>query len=364
MANTQARILVRPIRFVRLRGLWPVYYLVPCWHRSDRRSFRDTERAESEEKPSHRSINSFQPLSQHKGQSLNLKKTSAGGIALNADPWQAHEVRVMQVIPETLGVATYELEFVDPAFARDYHFLPGQFNMLYVPGIGESAISISSPADSPEFLRHTIRAVGGVTDAIAAGGKGMSLGLRGPFGSSWPTESCIQHVGAPKDVLLVAGGIGLAPLRSAIYELIRYRERLARIVLLIGSRTADDLLYLTEYETWKEQGIEVHTTVDKKSEGWEGNVGVVTALLNQLQLAQPENTVLMTCGPEVMMHHVAESALHLQIRADNIWLSLERNMNCAIGICGHCQLGPEFLCKDGPVLAYPRVAEWLKVQGL
>jgi NAD(P)H-flavin reductase len=239
--------------------------------------------------------------------------------------------------------------------------------MLYVPGIGEAAISISSAPHTPHLLRHTIRAVGGVTKAIAAGGRGMPLGLRGPFGSSWPMDSCLQSEGncvVKKDVIIVAGGIGLAPLRSVIYALCQQREQVGRIVVLVGARTPDDLLFHHEYAFWRKQGVEVQATVDRANADWHGNIGVVTGLLNRLILPQPDATIVMTCGPEVMMRYVVQSALQRKIQPTNIWLSLERNMNCAVGLCGHCQLGPEFLCKDGPVLPYSRVAQWLKVQAL
>lgn len=192
----------------------------------------------------------------------------------------------------------------------------------------------------------------------------MTLGLRGPFGSSWPVDQCLRNANHQRDVLVVAGGIGLAPLRSLIYALCHERQRLNRIVLMVGARSPDDLLFHDEYARWKDQGVEVQTTVDRATDDWRGNVGVVTALLNRTLLARPENTVLLTCGPEVMMRYVVQSALQRRIPAENIWLSLERNMNCAVGLCGHCQLGPEFLCKDGPVLPYHRVADWLKVQAL
>jgi NAD(P)H-flavin reductase len=135
-------------------------------------------------------------------------------------------------------------------------------------------------------------------------------------------------------------------------------------VVLVGARTPDDLLYHHEYALWRKQGVEVQATVDRANADWHGNIGVVTGLLNRLILPQPEATIVMTCGPEVMMRYVVQSALQRKIQPTNIWLSLERNMNCAVGLCGHCQLGPEFLCKDGPVLPYPRVAQWLKVQAL
>lgn len=270
-------------------------------------------------------------------------------------------------MPETPGVATYDLVFEDHDIGSDFRFSPGQFNMLYVPGIGEAAISISSDPNTPHVLRHTIRAVGGVTNAIAAGGRGMQFGLRGPFGSNWPIDSCLLGTAASsikKDVIVVAGGIGLAPLRSVIYALARQRDQVGRIVVMVGARTQNDLLFHDEYMLWRKNGVEVQTTVDRASSDWHGNVGVVTGLLNRLVLSHPANTILMTCGPEVMMRYVVLAALQRKILPSKIWISLERNMNCAVGLCGHCQLGSEFLCKDGPVLPYPRVAEWLKVQAL
>lgn len=280
-------------------------------------------------------------------------------------PWLTHAVRIRSVLKETPGVATYDIEFVDNEAAQAYQFKPGQFNMLYVPGVGEAAISISSSAHSPKVLRHTIREAGGVTRTIAEGGRGMALGLRGPFGTSWPIESCFSlDPLAKKEVIIVAGGIGLAPLRPIIYGLCQRRAQVGRIVVLVGARSPIDLLFSHEYEQWREQGIEVQATVDRANGDWLGNIGVVTSLLNRLELKRPEECVVMTCGPEVMMRYVVQTAKSCRIPLSNIWVSLERNMNCAVGLCGHCQLGPEFLCKDGPVFPYPRVANWMKVQAL
>ena len=284
-----------------------------------------------------------------------------------ADPWLSHGVRIQQVTPETPGVATYDLVFEDHEIGSGFRFSPGQFNMLYVPGIGEAAISISSDPCTPHVLRHTIRAVGGVTSAIAAAGRGMQLGLRGPFGSNWPIDACLKSTTASaikKDVIVVAGGIGLAPLRPLVYALVRQRDQVGRIVVMVGARSQNDLLFHDEYALWRKKGVEVQTTVDRATSDWHGNVGVVTGLLNRLVLSHPERTLLMTCGPEVMMRYVVLAALQRKFLPSRIWISLERHMNCAVGLCGHCQLGPEFLCKDGPVLPYPRVAEWLKVQSL
>jgi NAD(P)H-flavin reductase len=277
-------------------------------------------------------------------------------------PWKSHTVRVQHVVQESPGVATYTVVFTDPELEKTYRFLPGQFNMLYMPGVGESAISISSDPKSPEVLRHTIRSVGGVTQAIAAAGCGTTMGLRGPFGSSWPIDECLNSPKDPREVILVAGGIGMAPLRSAIYALCENRSQVAKITLLVGARCPQDLLFAEEYSQWEERGLDVQTTVDRPAEGWQGHIGVVTTLLNRLMISRPENALLMTCGPEVMMRYVVQSSLQRGLLPENLWLSLERNMNCAVGMCGHCQLGPEFLCKDGPVLPYTKVSNWLKVQ--
>lgn len=274
---------------------------------------------------------------------------------LPRDPWLAQPVRIQQVTAETPGVATYELVFDDDVIKNDFGFLPGQFNMIYVPGVGEIAISISGQPGTRGVVPHTIREAGTVTHALAGLGVGASIGLRGPFGSHWPLESC-----AGKDLILVAGGIGLAPLRPVIYEILAHRERFGSVTLLYGSRMPSGLLYTREFEDWRSQGVAVKTTVDRADDRWGGNVGVVTLLLDRLPLSSPSESVLMTCGPEVMMWYTIQSALKLGLKPESVYVSLERNMNCAIGLCGHCQFGPEFLCKDGPVFRYDRVAEILR----
>jgi len=296
-------------------------------------------------------------------------------------PWHHFGVRLRRSVGETPGVKSYDLEFDDPLVGSQFRFLPGQFNMLYVPGVGEAAISISDRSDKG-LLRHTIRRVGAVTEALDKAPLGASLALRGPFGAPWPvhlwsddtiheTKKSNSYREPPPsqptekiDVILVAGGIGVAPLRTAIQSLIRHRDRVGKVDLLIGARQPDDLLYTADYDVWSQQGIAIRTTVDRGSDHWQGNVGVVTLLLDRLTLPSPQSTVLMTCGPEVMMRYVAQTALHRGIPQSQIWVALERNMNCAIGFCGHCQLGPEFVCKDGPVFSYDRIGPWLGVRGL
>lgn len=275
-----------------------------------------------------------------------------------AHPWLSQPVVIDSILPETPGVATYRLRFQEPGAGDQYSFRPGQFNMLYVPGIGEIAISVSG-ADAKQTYAHTIRTVGNVTSRLAALSLGGVLGLRGPFGTSWPLA---QARGA--DIVFVAGGIGLAPLRSAIYEVLAHRADYGQITLLNGARSPESLLYPSEYAAWQTQGMAVQTTVDQPSHDWSGRVGVVSLLLDRLPLSRPESTILLTCGPEVMMKYVVRSALRRGLTAEQVWCSLERNMQCAVGFCGHCQLGPAFICKDGPVLRYDRIAPYLAVERL
>ncbi len=274
------------------------------------------------------------------------------------DPWLAHTVRIASVTDEVEGVATYHLEFADAAVGESFSFRPGQFNMLYMPGAGEAAISISSDPSAQGTLDHTVRIAGNVTGELARAGVGATFGLRGPFGSSWPVDECLGG-----DVIIVTGGIGLAPLRPVIYELLNRKSEVGRVTLLYGARNPFGLLYTDEYSDWESRGLDVNTTVDRASPGWHGNVGVVPQLLDRMPIDDPENTTVMCCGPEVMMWYTARSAQGRGIPAERIWVSLERNMNCAIGLCGHCQFGPTFVCKDGPVLPYDQVASLLRVEG-
>jgi NAD(P)H-flavin reductase len=270
--------------------------------------------------------------------------------------WLPHLVTIRDIKCETPGVATYALDFVDRDFAATYRFLPGQFNMLYLPGIGESAISISSDPEVKDTLLHTVRAAGNVTQALARKRPDDQIALRGPFGSSWPMEEA-----RAQDVVIACGGIGLAPLRPAIYHIIRHRADYGRVILLYGARTPGDLLYAAEYDAWRDAGIEVEVTVDIGANDWRGNIGVVPVLFYRLRL-KPNCTRVLTCGPEVMIHFVIFEALARRIPPARIHLSMERNMNCAVGLCGHCQFGPVFVCKDGPVFTSERLQPYLNVE--
>jgi NAD(P)H-flavin reductase len=166
------------------------------------------------------------------------------------------------------------------------------------------------------------------------------------------------------DVILIAGGIGLPPLRPVIHKLLSSPKQYGHLHLLYGARTPDTLLYAGEYPSWSDAGLDVQTTVDRAPINWLGNVGAVPLLLDRLRPLSPSNTVIFACGPEIMLHYIARSAAARGIHSDRIWISLERNMQCAVGFCGHCQLGPAFVCKDGPIFRYDLMAPYLDVQGL
>lgn len=276
-------------------------------------------------------------------------------MTIASQPWQMNQAKLVQVTTEIPGVATYDFQLEDSS--ASFQFAPGQFNMLYVPGVGEAAISLSGMTGT--VLHHTIREAGNVTHDIARCKPGSTLGLRGPFGSSWPMAAC-----AGKDIILAAGGIGLAPVRPVIYDVLKHPATYGKLTILHGARNPSGLLYAREYDDWRQAGIAVETIVDQADTTWLGQVGVITQLLNRYTIQRPSDTILMTCGPEIMMHFVARSALARGIPAEQIYVSLERHMNCAIGLCGHCQLGPSFVCKDGPVYRYDHIAPFMKVEGL
>jgi NAD(P)H-flavin reductase len=258
-----------------------------------------------------------------------------------------HWAEIVKIIPEAEGISTYHLKLTDPEVEARYRFLPGQFNMIYLPGFGEAAISMSADHESaPGLIIHTIRHVGNVTKAITRLRVGDVVGVRGPFGTAWPLE---QIKG--KDIIIACGGIGLPPLRGAIYQILRQRADYGNVTLLYGARTPNDLMYPGEYETWKLAGIDVQVTVDRGDESWNGRVGVVPMWFYHFRVDARKTTVL-TCGPEIMMRFVIYEALARRIPANQIFVSLERNMKCGQGACGHCQQGPFFICKDGPVFPF------------
>lgn len=270
------------------------------------------------------------------------------------DPFVPEIYRVGSVRRELADAVTLELE---PVSGTRPDFRPGQFNMLYAFGVGEVAISMSAGASEGTGFVHTVRNAGAVSGALARLEPGATLGVRGPFGTGWPV---VEAEG--RDVLIVAGGLGLAPLRPAIQEVLARRERFGRVTILVGCRSPSDILYQHDLEQWKQRlDVNVEVTVDHAGTDWHGNVGFVTTLIPRSPF-DPDNAIAMVCGPEVMMRFAASGLQKAGMPAGNIYLSMERNMKCAIGLCGHCQFGPAFICKDGPVLPLERIAGLLAVQ--
>lgn len=261
--------------------------------------------------------------------------------------------RIVRRRRETADTFTLWLRSDSGAFG----FAPGQFNMLYAFGAGEVPISVSGDAAKGDLLVHTIRAVGPVTRALERTRRGDLVGVRGPFGSAWPLD-----LARGSDLLIVAGGIGLAPLRSVVQYARRHHRSFGRLLLAYGARSPSDLLYAREHARWRDR-FEVHVTVDRGDPGWTGTTGVVTKLLPALALA-PERTVAFVCGPETMMRFVGRELERLGVSAERVFVSTERNMKCAIGHCGHCQLGPAFVCKDGPVFRWDRIGPLLAIKEL
>jgi NAD(P)H-flavin reductase len=248
---------------------------------------------------------------------------------------------------------TVSLDFEDPLAT----YAPGQFNMLYAFGKGEVPISISSV--DGQRVTHTVRDVGLVTKALTELRAGSVMGVRGPFGQGWPVEAS-----RGRNVVIVAGGLGLAPLRPAVETVLRNRDDYQRIVILYGARTPGDLMFVRELERWRGRfDIDVHVTVDAAPRGWRGEVGVVTKLFKRIAV-EPDFSTAMVCGPEVMMRFAANGLIDVGINADDIWLSMERNMQCGAGVCGHCQMGPFLICRDGPVLQLSRLAPLMQVKEL
>lgn len=292
---------------------------------------------------------------------MSLPRLGSSG-QLGPDPWQPLPTRVLRAWRELADVVTLELES-PPGFA----FQAGQFNMLYAFGVGEIPVSISSHPATPERLLHTIRDVGAVSRALCELAPGTQLGLRGPYGAGWPISEL-----EGRDVVVISGGLGLAPLRPAILELLRLRERFGRLCLLVGARSPADILFPADLATWQAgRAIEVMLTVDHAPSGWsglpgvQGQVGVVTQLLHEgefLSAFDPAKTSVLSCGPDVMFRFAGRELDLLGVPRSAQYVSLERSMKCALGFCGRCQYGALLVCKQGPVVPVSRIERWQGVR--
>jgi NAD(P)H-flavin reductase len=273
--------------------------------------------------------------------------------ALMTSPYLPAAMAIARAVRELADVFTWTFDVPD-----GFAFQPGQFNMIYVHGVGEVPISISGDSATPERLIHTIRAVGTVTRVMERLGEGDVMGVRGPYGSAWPIDEVKGH-----DVLVIAGGLGLAPLRPVILRLLRNRADYGRVTILYGARTPADLLYRPELEAWRGRfDVRVEAIVDRAGRDWYGPVGVVTRLLDGVPIDADD--AVFVCGPEIMMRFAVRDLEKRGVPREAIWISMERSMKCGIGLCGHCQLAGSFVCKDGPVYRFDRIAPYLQVREL
>jgi NAD(P)H-flavin reductase len=277
------------------------------------------------------------------------------------DCYVPHEAKVVEFIQDAPGIFTLRLSFVDQDVRELYQFHPGQFNMIYLYGVGEVAISIVSDRNFEDHVfEHTIQVVGRVTAGLAKLKTGDTVGVRGPFGSTWPLKQ-LKH----KNVVVMTGGLGNAPLVAAIESILKNRQDYGRMYIIQGMGNTEDLIYYERYARWNTQAETevILTAVEGKPYGpWKWYKGFVTEAVADLQLDMAD-TCVMSVGPEIMMKNTAKAFITRGIPAEQVFVSLERNMKCAIGHCGHCQMGKEFICKDGAVYSYPTVEKLLTIEG-
>lgn len=265
-------------------------------------------------------------------------------------PFNPYRTTIKSVKQETSDIKTYTMSFLDEDASENFSHKPGQFNMLSIPGVGECAASISSPPNGNGEFNHTVRAAGRVTGKLATFDSGATVGIRGPYGRPWPMEQLKDN-----NVIIVAGGIGFAPLRPVIAQIHANRQLYRNVEILYGTKKVEDILYGDEFGGWQKNYIDMLLTVDKGSKSeWPYHVGVVTTLFDRLK-SGPSDSIALLCGPEVMMQFCVIELLRSGFSEEQIYISLERRMDCGIRMCGHCMLGPKFVCQDGPVFQYSEV---------
>lgn len=268
-----------------------------------------------------------------------------------------YTAEVLERIQETHSVFTLRLAFVDNILRQAYRFKPGQFNMLYLYGVGEVPISIVSDPKDPHVLDHTIRAVGRVTRGLGQLGESDTIGIRGPYGQGWPMD-----LAKGKDVLVITGGLGCAPVVSVINYIIKRRAEFGQLNILQGVKLPKDLIWRDRYAHWvKQANTQVWLAADKGAPDWPWHVGLVTELFDKISFNK--DTIVMMCGPEIMMQVCLRELLNRQVPESQIYLSMERNMKCSLGHCGRCQYGDQFVCRDGPVFCYQKIKPYFARRG-
>jgi sulfhydrogenase subunit gamma (sulfur reductase) len=274
------------------------------------------------------------------------------------DAGAPHAATVVERTQESPTIFTFRLRLDDATTQAAYRFAPGQFNMLYLYGVGEVPISIMSDPEERDGIGHTVRALGRVTHGLAALQPGDKLGLRGPFGRGWPLQEM-----SGRDVVLVLGGLGCAPVVSVIRYILKRRERFGKLVIIQGVKHSEDLIWREQFDRWSRlPDTQVLVAATQGGALWPWHVGRVTEVFG-LANFDPARAAAMMCGPEGMMRVAAEHLLARGLPESNLYLSMERNMQCAVGRCGHCQLGGTFVCGDGPVFAWRQVKSLLEHKG-
>lgn len=274
------------------------------------------------------------------------------------DPYLPYEAEIIERIQESPTIFTLSLRFTDPELSKTYAFLPGQFNMVYLYGVGEVAISIVSDPMKKDRFDHTIRAVGRVTQALEQLKPGEQIGIRGPFGRGWPLE-----LAKGKNVIILTGGLGCAPVVSAINYIIARIDEYKSLKILQGVKHSHDFIFYNRYQQWYQvPKTEVIIAADKADLTWPWRTGRVTDMIASLDI-HADNSIVMMCGPEIMMRTAIAGFVKKNIPENNLYLSMERNMECAVGHCGHCQYGGLFICKNGPVFSFPEIKNLFNVSG-
>lgn len=255
--------------------------------------------------------------------------------------------QIKEIRAETVDVKTFKLQFIDPARQQSYRFAPGQYNMVGSPQIGEAPISLSSDPQNHSYFEHTIRAVGRVTSYIDKLSVGDVVTVRGPYGNPWPLEMLKS-----RDVIIMAGGTGIAPVKPVINYLVKNRALFKHVEILYGAKTQRDLVFASEFANWQKADITLRLTVDIGTQfEWPFCVGVVPMLIKQIEINPPE-TVVFISGPEIMMRFCLAELVQKGFKREHIFITLERHMECGVRMCGHCMLGPKYVCQDGPVFSY------------